>query len=211
MLNPRRNNIALYRNWLVRFVFFLFVVRMLMIPIQIMIAQFQSPQPQAIFVPGGGKSRDRAAAKLAQARPKIPIWISSSSAPEWTNDYFQEVGISLSRLHLDYCAVDTVTNFTCLVDQLKANQIQHVYLLTSDFHLPRAQVIAFFIFGSHNIVVTPISISSQRPPEPLWKTFRDASRSLLWVFTGRSFMRFHPRADNQASELVHLASIVNPS
>ncbi|AFZ44946.1 protein of unknown function DUF218 [Halothece sp. PCC 7418] len=193
MLNPRRNNLALYRKWLLQLVLFLFVARVMMIPIQIAIAQFQSPQPQAIFVPGGGKSRDRAAAKLAQAHPKLPIWISSSSAPEWTNDYFQEVGISLSRLHLDYCAVDTVTNFTCLVDQLKANQIQHVYLLTSDFHLPRAQVIAFFIFGSRNIAVTPISIPSEKSSEPWFSTFRDSIRSMVWILTGRSFLRFHPR------------------
>jgi len=175
----------------------LFILRLGIIPIQIGIIHHQTPNPQAIFVLGGGRDREKAAAKLAQAYPQLPIWISSGSPPDWTKPHFQKAGISLSRLHLNYCAVDTVTNFTCLVDELKQQNIHHVYLLTSDFHLPRAQVIGFFIFGSQNIAITPIGIPSRPQPEPWVDTFRDRLRSIIWVFTGRTFLRFHPRERNQ--------------
>ena len=148
---------------------------------------------QAIFVLGGGREREQAAIKLAQTYPQLPIWISSGASPDWTKPYFQDAGIALSRLHLNYCAIDTLTNFTCLVKKLKQQQIHHIYLLTSSFHLPRAQIIGFFIFGSHNIAITPIGIPSRTQSEPWWKTFRDTFRSIIWVFTERSFMRFHPR------------------
>lgn len=151
----------------------------LIIPIQIAIAQHQTPHPQAIFVLGGDRNREQAVAQLAQADPQLSIWISSGSPPDWTKPYFQEAGISLSRLHLNYCALDTVTNFTCLVNALKQNNINHVYLLTSDFHLPRAQVIGFFIFGSRNIAITPIGIPSQPHPEPWVDTLRDSLRSII--------------------------------
>ena len=171
----------------------LLIFRLGIIPIQSAIAQHQSPTPQAIFVLGGGREREQAATKLAQAYPQLSIWISSGASPDWTKPYFQDAGIALSRLHLNYCAIDTVTNFTCLVNELKQQQIHHIYLLTSDFHLPRAQVIGFFVFGSQNIAITPIGIPSRHQSEPWLKTVRDSFRSIAWVFTGRSFMRFHPR------------------
>lgn len=171
----------------------LLLLRLGVIPIQIGIIHHQTPNPQAIFVLGGGREREKAAAQLAQAHPQLPIWISSGASPDWTKPYFQEAEIPLSRLHLNYCAVDTVTNFTCLVDELNQRKIHHVYLLTSDFHLPRAQVIGFFVFGSRNIAITPIGIPSRLQSEPSWKTLRDTFRSITWVFTGRSFLRFHTR------------------
>ncbi|NBD18224.1 MAG: YdcF family protein [Cyanobacteria bacterium] len=180
-------------RFIAKIVLLLFMVRLGVIPIQSAIIQHQTPQPQAIFVLGGGREREQAAAKFAQAYPQLPIWISSGSSPDWTKPHFQEAGIPLSRLHLDYCAVDTVTNFTCLIDKLKQQNIHHVYLLTSDFHLPRAQVIGFFVFGSRNIAITPIGIPSRPQPEPWVDTLRDTFRSIIWIFTGRSFMRFHPR------------------
>jgi len=169
----------------------LFILRLGIIPIQSAIAQYPTPNPQAIFVLGGGREREIAAVKLAQTNSKLQIWISSGSSPNWTKSYFQENGIPLSRLHLNYCAVDTVTNFTCLVNQFNQRDIHHVYLLTSDFHLLRAQVIGLFVFGSRNIAITPIGIPSASSPEPQGKTLRDTFRSIIWVFTGRSFTRFH--------------------
>jgi hypothetical protein len=44
----------------------LFILRLGVIPIQIAIIQHQTPNPQAIFVLGGGRGREQAAAKLAQ-------------------------------------------------------------------------------------------------------------------------------------------------
>ncbi|MDR9404347.1 MAG: YdcF family protein [Halothece sp. Uz-M2-17] len=190
---------AIFLKWLPRIVLLLLIFRLGVIPIQITIIQYQTPNPQAIFVLGGGREREQAAAKLAQAYPQFPIWISSGSPPDWTKPYFQEAGISLSRLHLDYCAVDTVTNFTCLVNQFNQRHIQHVYLLTSNSHLPRAQVIGFFVFGSRNITITPIGISTSTAPEPWFPTLRDSLRSIVWILTGRTFFRFHPRVHERSS------------
>lgn len=181
-------------NWF--FVIFLFLIgiRISLIPVQSAIAQYQSPKPQAIFVLGGGRDREKAAAELAQMYPHLPVWISSGAPPRWTKSYFQKTEISLSRLHLDSCAVDTVTNFTCLVDKFQQRNIQHVYLVTSNVHLPRAQMIGFFVFGSHNIAITPIGILQPPPqPEPWFSTVRDTIRSVVWLLTGHTFARFHPR------------------
>lgn len=147
------------------------------------IAQHQSPQPQAIFVLGGGRERERAVAEFAKTYPTLPIWISSGASAHWTKSYFQQAGISLDRLHLDNCAIDTVTNFTCFVDTFNQHNIQHVYLLTSEFHLPRAQVIGFFVFGSHNIAMTSIGIQSAHQREPWFSTVRDSIRSIVWMLT----------------------------
>jgi len=51
-----------------------------------------------------------------------------------------------------------------------------------------------------SIAITPIGIPSRLNPEPSWKTLRDPFRSILWVFTGRRFLRFHPRERNQPTQ-----------
>ena len=197
-LNPLAfcNNYQLKQRlkWVVGILLLLIIIRIGIIPIQIAIAQHQSPEPQLIFVLGGGREREKAAAKLAKTYPQLPIWISSGTPSNWKKSYFQNLDISLSRLNLDFCAIDTVTNFTCLVDQFNQRNINHVYLLTSEFHLPRAQVIGFFIFGSHNIAITPIGIlQSPSKREPWLVTVRDSIRSIIWMLTGRTFVSFHPR------------------
>jgi hypothetical protein len=58
--------------------------------------------------------------------------VSGGSNPEYAEWVFAEAGIDLKRLHLDYRAVDTVTNFTTLVDELKARNINSIYLITFD-------------------------------------------------------------------------------
>ena len=78
-------------------------------------------------------------AKFALNYPELPIWVSSGSNPEFAEWVFSEAGIESDRVHLDYRAVDTVTNFTTLVDELKAQGIESVYLITSDDHMRRAQ------------------------------------------------------------------------
>ncbi|MBR8829287.1 MAG: YdcF family protein [Gomphosphaeria aponina SAG 52.96 = DSM 107014] len=185
-------------KWLVTIAFLLLSVRFIIIPLQIAIAFYQYPHPQSIFVLGGNIEREKAAAQLAKTYKNLPIVISSGNPPKYTKAIFQEAGVELSRLHLDYCAVDTVTNFTCSVSYFKQRNIHHVYLLTSDFHLPRAKAIAFFIFGSQGIAVTPISISSERASESRLSLLRDSFRSLVWVATGRSLISFHPRSRNQS-------------
>ena len=141
-------------------------------------------KPQAALVLGGSVEREQFAAQFAQKHPDLQIWVSSGSNPEYADWVFAQAGISPERVHLDYQAVDTVTNFTTLVDAFKAQGITSVYLITSDYHMRRAQVIGQIIFGSRGIDFKPIAVPSQREPEPIEKVIRDAGRAVLWVTTG---------------------------
>lgn len=134
----------------------LFIVLLSIIPIRLAITSYQNPFPQAIFTLGGGIDREKFTVQFAQYFPNLEIWVSSGTNKDQAKSVFQAFGISNQRLHLDYRAVDTVTNFTSLVSDFKQRQIQHLYLITSDFHMPRAKVIATLVLGSQGITFTPL-------------------------------------------------------
>ncbi|NEO33128.1 MAG: YdcF family protein [Symploca sp. SIO3C6] len=141
-------------------------------------------QPEAIFVLGGDENRERFAAKLAQQKPELDIWVSSGSSEWYTEKIFAKAGIDRSRLHLDRRALDTVTNFTTMVDELQAQEIDSVYLITSDYHMRRARIVGEIVFGSRGIALKPMAVASGRETEPIEKTIRDAARAILWLTTG---------------------------
>lgn len=143
-------------------------------------------QPQAVLVLGGATEREVFAVQFAMAHPDLPIWISSGSNPEYSQWIFSEAGIDMSRLHLDYRAKDTVTNFTTLVDDFQAQGINSIYLITSDYHMRRASVIGEIVLGSRDIDFKPIPVPSDEAAEPTEKVIRDAARSLLWLTTGHT-------------------------
>ncbi|MGC1309755.1 MAG: YdcF family protein [Phormidesmis sp.] len=155
-------------------------------PIKLAIARQQAPVPQAIFTLGGGSDREQFTANFARQHPELDIWISTGVSPQLATDIFREAGIPISRLHLDYRAVDTVTNFTTMVQVFQQQKIQHVYLLTSDFHMKRAQAIAFLVLGSRGIAYTPISAPSGQPLESRLRVLRDRLRAILWLATGKT-------------------------
>jgi uncharacterized SAM-binding protein YcdF (DUF218 family) len=152
-------------------------------------------QPEAIFVLGGHESRERWAAQLGAKYPKLPIWVSSGSPEGYAKRIFEKAGVNSQRLHLDYNARDTVTNFTSSVQELKAHHIQSVYLVTSDNHMNRARLVGEIIFGSQGILIKPISVPSDGTPEPIEKVLRDGARAILWLTTGSTgeiFKSFSP-------------------
>lgn len=142
--------------------------------------------PQAVLVLGGATEREAFAANFAKEHPDLPIWVSSGSNPEYAEWVFSEAGIAPERLHLDYQAVDTVTNFTTLVDDFKARGITSIYVITSDYHMRRARVIGEIVLGSRGISFKPIVVPSQHNTEPMNKAVRDGVRSILWVTTGKT-------------------------
>jgi uncharacterized SAM-binding protein YcdF (DUF218 family) len=150
------------------------------------IASYQSPHPQAILTLGGGREREKFTAQFAQYYPSLDIWLSSGSPPQQTRPIFRTAGIPDNRVHLDYRAVDTVTNFTSLVEDLKRRHIQHIYLITSDFHMPRAKAIATIVLGSQGIAFTSVCIPTREPVESQFHILRDVVRALLWLVTGRT-------------------------
>lgn len=142
--------------------------------------------PTAALVLGGDTKREEFAAEFATKNPDIDVWISSGANPEYATWVFQESEVPLERLHLDYRAVDTVTNFTTLVDDFERLGIKSVYLITSDYHMRRANTIATIVLGSRGIHYKPLPVTSEQPPEPLIRSLRDGGRSILWVFTGKT-------------------------
>ena len=153
------------------------------IPIRLAIAQHQMPNPQAILTLGGGHPREVFTAEFAKFRPNLPIWVSTGSKEMKAREIFQNAGISNRRVYIDRRATDTVTNFTTLVNDFKKQNIQHVYLITDDFHLPRAKAIAFVVLGSKGIAYTPIFLETNLPVEPKIKIIRDIIRSFFWILT----------------------------
>jgi uncharacterized SAM-binding protein YcdF (DUF218 family) len=142
--------------------------------------------PEALLVLGGATEREDFAAEFARLHPDLPIWISSGSNQEYTEGVFADAGIDPQRIHIDRAAVDTVTNFTTLVDEFRARGIESVYLITSDYHMPRARIIGEVVFGSRGIYLRPIAVPSPIEQESLLKTLRDGARAVLWVTTGHT-------------------------
>jgi uncharacterized SAM-binding protein YcdF (DUF218 family) len=174
------------KQWLFLGLFSITIILILssLIPLRLAIARYQFPQPQAILTLGGGQEREVFTAKFAQTHPNLPIWVSTGSPNSIVRKIFDEAGIAETRFHLDRRAVDTVTNFTTLVEDFKQNKIKHVYLITSDYHMTRAKAIAFFVLGSHGITFTSVSLPSKESPESRLIVVRDACRALFWIITG---------------------------
>jgi uncharacterized SAM-binding protein YcdF (DUF218 family) len=162
------------------------------IPVRLVFAFYQAPHPQAILTLGGGIDREKFAAQFAQAHPSLEIWVSTGTEPVKARAIFRNAGIPDTRVHLDRRAIDTVTNFTSLVADFKNQDIQHIYLITSDFHMPRAKAIATVVLGIWGIAFTPISIPSNYPPESWLRILRDTTRALFWVITGHTGASLNP-------------------
>jgi uncharacterized SAM-binding protein YcdF (DUF218 family) len=156
----------------------------------------QSRNSSAILVLGGQAIREEFAAKFAINKPQIPIWVSSGSPKEYVERIFERAGIARDRLHIDYRAVDTLTNFTTLVDDFRTRKINQVYLITEEFHMPRAKMIGNIVFGSRGIKLKPIAVPSNRKKERIRKTIRDTARSVLWLFTGAAPTKDEPQVEN---------------
>ncbi|WP_206815087.1 YdcF family protein [Chroococcus sp. FPU101] len=142
--------------------------------------------PEAIIVLGGHESRERFAAKLALEHPELPIWVSSGSPKAYVKRIFAKEGVNTNpaHLHLDYRAVDTVTNFTTLVNDLKKHGVDSVYLVTSDNHMRRARIVGEIVLGSQGIMIKPLAVPSDAPSEPIEKSLRDGARAVLWLIMG---------------------------
>lgn len=161
------------------------------IPLKLAIARYQSPSPQAILVLGGTPKREKFTAKFAQNYPSLKIWVSSRQSQKKIYATFQAADITDTRVKVDARAVDTVTNFTSLVADFRKENIQHVYLVTSENHMPRAKAIAFFVLGSQGITFTSVAVPSSRPPESRLRILRDIGRSFLWIITGHTGASFN--------------------
>lgn len=151
--------------------------------------QRQQLDPSVALVLGGSPEREQFAAQFAKEHPTVRIWVSSGSNPEYAQWVFDEAQVPDEQWALDYEAVDTVTNFTTLVDKLESREISEVYLITSDYHMRRASLVAQIVLGSRGIAFKPVAVPTgevPERPETLLREVRDGARSLLWVVTGKT-------------------------
>lgn len=162
------------------------------IPARLAIARQQAPAPEMILILGGSPDREEYTVNLAQKYPSLKIWVSTGS-PD-AKRIFQQSGIPRSRLYFDTRATDTVTNFTTVIPDFKRRGIQHVYIVTSDYHMPRAEAIATVVFGSQGITFTPIKVVGEQRQESKLRVLRDVGRSVVWLATGRTGASFRYRS-----------------
>ncbi|BAU11420.1 hypothetical protein LEP3755_19140 [Leptolyngbya sp. NIES-3755] len=151
------------------------------IPVRLTLARQQAPAPEIILVLGGSSDREVSAIQLAQKNPSLKIWVSTGTSEDYL---FKAAGIS--HFYLDRRATDTVTNFTTVVPDFQRLGIRHVYIVTSDYHMPRAKAIATVVFGSQGITFTPIKVSGEQRQESKLRILRDVGRSIVWLMTGRT-------------------------
>ena len=177
----------------VRFIVVCIVALISIIPLRLMSALYQVPEPQAVLVLGGNHDRILFAAQFARNHPKLDVWVSDyQKFQKFNRPVFLRAGIAKERMHYDVCAIDTVTNFTCTVKKFEEQNLRHLYLVTSDYHMRRAIAIATLVFGSRGIVVTPVAVPSQdEQPESLARVLRDSIRSLLWILIGQTGASFN--------------------
>lgn len=164
------------------------------IPVQIAIARHQVPVPQAILVLGGNTQRMTFAADFWQEHSELDIWLSGvGTNSNFHRRLFREAGVPENKIHFDLCATDTVTNFTCPLQDFVRRNLRHLYLITSDYHMARSRAIATLILGSRGIIITPVAVpSSGYPSESLLRIIRDCIRCILWLITGYSGASLNP-------------------
>jgi uncharacterized SAM-binding protein YcdF (DUF218 family) len=153
----------------------------------------QPPEPQLILVLGGDTDREKMAADLARERG-LPVVVSSGSNPEYAHWLFGQRGMGGNRLHLDYRAHDTLTNFTSVVGDLRRARVRHVLLVTSADHMRRALLVGRIVAGSQGITLTPMAVSCRDrcKNESISKVLCDGARALLWVITGLDLKTLAP-------------------
>ena len=142
--------------------------------------------PELVFILGGDIDREIAGMEIAK-QLKLPLLISSGTNPEYSDWLIKSKEMSSYLIRKDYRAEDTLTNFTSLIDELYEENLSHLLLVTSDYHIERAKAIGHIIAGSRGIKITSLSIpcSSQCIQESNNKKNIDVLRSIAWILTGR--------------------------
>jgi uncharacterized SAM-binding protein YcdF (DUF218 family) len=144
------------------------------------------PMPQAIFVLGGDRERETFAVELARENTELHLWISSGQSDA---DRLLSIPWLQGRVHIDWKALDTVTNFSTMISQFHQVGVSSLYLVTSDYHMRRANAVASIMLGLSGIKYMPIVVPpvQARPPEQLYKVMRDVVRAFIWVISGVDF------------------------
>ncbi|NER81356.1 MAG: YdcF family protein [Leptolyngbya sp. SIO1D8] len=138
----------------------------------------------AILVLGGSIRREIFMAESVAQGNRLPVLISQGSQPPCIRILFDRVSAPLDNVWLENCADSTFDNYRYSLPVLKEWGTQHVQVVTSATHLPRAAWLAKIILGSHGMWVDMVTVEEQGVPgnvETPIKTALDVVRSLGWA------------------------------
>ena len=145
---------------------------------------FNSLKPvDAYLVLGGSITREIYISKIAD--PNIPIIISKGSDDPCIFYIFQREKVSMDNVWLEKCADSTFGNFFFSIPILKKWGVHKVKVVTSDTHLPRAEIMAKIFLYSQGLALDLETVTEKRGipgnHENTIKTILDVTRSLLWT------------------------------
>jgi uncharacterized SAM-binding protein YcdF (DUF218 family) len=132
---------------------------------------------------GGNISRLPHACRVALALPDAHLIISSEGGAQQCLQIALDVGLPRERIHLDYQAWDTVTNFTKTAVLVKHLGTTDLHIVTDGFHMRRSLGIALIVYAFTGIRYHA-KPSSSGAPEPWRLTCEDWLRALVWRLTG---------------------------
>lgn len=137
--------------------------------------------PDAILHLGGDPRRIERTIEEARRHPQAVVVISSEGP-------VNAADIAPERVIVDDIAYDTVGNFTDTWPIIRRLAARRVYVVTSNWHMPRAMAIATVAYFGRG--VTPIACpwpngDHQDPGNVLW----DVMRTVQWRVTGRPTSR----------------------
>lgn len=139
----------------------------------------------ALVLGGSIYREDFALTTWHQQNPDVPIYISGGSTTEDIYARLAPNGESLPPFVNDLRAKTTNGNFTSMVDIFKEQGYQHVYVLTSSYHMKRSMVLANIILGSRGL--TSEGVVAHDDPGRVESTkilVLDSAIASLWVALG---------------------------
>ena len=137
-----------------------------------------------LLVLGGSIRREIYIAESVAQGSRLPILISQGSKPPCIRILFERVAAPLDDVWLENCADSTFDNYRYSLPILQQWGAQHIQVVTSQTHLPRAKWLAQIILGSHGIWVDMTIVDEIGVPanvETPLKTVLDVVRSLGWA------------------------------
>ena len=152
--------------------------------------------PDAVLVLGGSIRREIIIADAVAQGNSLPVLISHGAAPPCTRLVFERVAAPIDQVWLETCAESTFDNYRYSLPTLKAWGAQHVVVVTSPTHLPRAEWLARLLLSSHGIWVEMQLVEEIGIPanvETPLKTVLDVGRSLAWAIISQIY---RPICDN---------------
>jgi len=142
---------------------------------------------------GGNADRERLAVRKVcktewTRAGKHPVWISGPALTDDCVEVCKNQGCDVDYLRVDYKALDTLSNFTTLVEDIKVHRFEKITLVSSAFHIRRGEAIASVILPAYNAILSKPSvvISPQKgeKPESILLSIRDLVRAWLWRWFG---------------------------